>query len=189
MRPTPANLEGLMNKTFTLDPMLVKRPNFAGVAECSQEVTLVESGDNAVELRVGHGDDSGLWVPYAETKAVVGYANRDTTWAASGPFSGCELSVGCKKDGANATLAVYVAHIARQSGSTAAQDWQAYYDANKLSAWYWNKIPIPSDTFFAASYVFTEFGMTGLTTMVRVDVKVTKMGGGDGTVFQIKRFK
>lgn len=190
MRPTPTNLDGLLHKTFILGPGLIIQPAFEGVKECGYNVVLaVDEVNKCVELKKGEADDSGLWVPYSEGKAVVGYATGATTWAASGPFSGCEFSVGAKKNGTNTTIAFYAAHIARQSGSTGVEDWQRYYKDNKLSAWYHNKIPLPSDSFFACSYLFTEFGLTGLTTMVRLDVKVNKMGGSDGEIFHVKRFK
>lgn len=185
MLPTSSNLTALVNKTITLDPKLTTSPTGDGVLVKEFPVTLEVNG-NAVSLTKGEGSDPGLWVPYAETMAVVGYATGGQTWAASGPFSGCEFIVGSNKK-----LGIpFAAHIARQSGSTAVEDWKKYEAAQSLSVWYQNRIPLPSDTFYACSYVFVQFGGTGILSMVRLDVNVgNRMGGSDGVIFNVKTFK
>lgn len=184
MKPTSSNLSKLLHKTISLDVKLVAQPT-GGLITASWPVTVTVDGSGNVALERKKGSDSGLWIPYAETKAVVGHASGGETWLASGPFSGCEFAVGLDRK----TGTVFGAHIARQSGSTGPQDWADHMNANDYSIWYQNRIPLPSDTFYACSYIFAEFGGTGLLSMTRLDVQVTTMGGGNGTVFNVKIFK
>lgn len=107
------------------------------------------------------------------------------TWCASGPFSGCIFSVGKVPGGQ-----IYAAHIAVQSGSTGPEAWNKYRDDKGLEVWYENKIPLPSYTFNSGSYIFAQFGAGGLTGLARVGVNTgTKMGGSDGQIFNVKKFK
>ena len=186
MIPTSGALSALTGKSFTLDPRLVARADEgAGVRSLSWAATLSTDGGGATLTRADDGGgDAGLWVPYMETRAVIGFASGGQTWAASGPFSGCEFAVGKAGDGR-----VFAAHVARQSGSTGPEDFQKAFTAEKLSVWYWNRVPLPSDTFYSCSYLFAQFGGTGLLGLVRVDVKVKSMGGGSGEVFNVKVMK
>ncbi|MFL6662637.1 MAG: hypothetical protein ACJ8G7_10665 [Rhizobacter sp.] len=183
MQPTAENWNACINRTIQLDTKLTARPEGAGVLVREYGAEIENDGTGAIKLKRAAGAGEGLWVPYAETKATVGYPAGGQIWVGSGPFSGCEFSVG------RAGGRVYAAHIARQSGSTALADWDAYVKANDLKVWYQNKIPLPSESFYACSYVFATFANDGLRSLVRVDVKVSAMGGSDGTIFNVKAFK
>ena len=181
MTPNAATLSGYVNKTFTLNKNLY-HPHSAGAPIVKAFEATVDTG-GGLEVKAGSG--TGFWVPYIEGKAVVGFNPGGKTWVASGPFSGCIFSVGKDSSGK-----IYAAHIAVQSGSTGPADWDAYRSANKLTTWYENKIPLPSDTFFSGAYIFACFGSDGLTSLTRVDVNTgSQMGGSNGTIFNVKKFK
>jgi hypothetical protein len=188
MRPTAGNLSTLVNQTLTMDVQLGPsggsgNTNVDGARVLSHPVQLqaVPGGGRLVR---GDGPDHGLWVPYSENQCVVGYASAGQTWLASGPFSGCHFAVGKAGDGR-----IFAAHVSKQSGSTGPADWQRYLGDHQLELWYSNAIPLPSETFYAASYMFVELGGGGIQSMNRLDVRVTTMGGGNGTVFNLKTFK
>jgi len=191
MLPTPAILNGLRDKNFTLGKTL-------GVAHLPTDRSIVHEiglpavfnvSETMVWLDYGDTADSGLWVPYATGCSVVGYTDRGTTWAASGPFSGCEFAVGAKMVN-NAASQLFAAHLARESGATTQEVWNQYVRDKNLRIWYENKIPLPSDSFFACSYVFADLGATGITSLIRVDVNTgTQMGGSDGKIFNVKIIK
>jgi len=188
MIPNPANLAALQHNQFALDSNLgtpfQKTAPDPGAREMGFSAELHVDGSGNGRLSRGTGTGVGLWTPYSEGQAVIAYVSGSQTWVASGPFSGCEFAVGKAADGR-----VFAAHIAKQSGSTAGEDFQAYLSKKKLTVWYWNRIPIPSETFYACTYVFAEFGGGGLTSMTRVNVRVTSMGGSDGSVFEVRKLK
>lgn len=181
MTPNAATLSGFTNKNFTLNKNLYHPHSDGKPIIKAFEATLDTS--NGLDMKAGSG--SGFWVPYIEGRAVFGKNPGGKTWVASGPFSGCIFSIGKTASGE-----IYAAHIAVQSGSTGPDDWNAYRDAQKLTIWYENKIPLPSDTFFSGAYMFACFGSDGLTSLTRVDVNTgTKMGGSDGAIFNVKTLK
>lgn len=137
-----------------------------------------------IEKRVPDG--AGLWVPYIASCAVVGTMTGSQTWVASGPFSGCEFVVGKNKRAG----VVYAAHLARDGNDSAVKKaYNDYRNANDLSEWYWNRIPMPNAKAFSASYVFVLCGGGGILHMTRVDVDVTAMGGYEGTIKNVHKFK
>ncbi|MDP3084746.1 MAG: hypothetical protein Q8N44_13800 [Rubrivivax sp.] len=176
-------MSGLIGKKFTLDPTLGCSPGNArdGVVLKGYGASLTESNGTAKLEKCEAG--AGLWVPYAETKAVVGYMTGSQIWVASGPFSGCQFAI-VKGGGL-----VFAAHIAQQSGSTGAEDYAKYRSESGLSEWYMNKIPMPNQMAFSCSYVFVLCGDGGINHMARVDVNVTTMGGSNGTVTNVHTFK
>jgi hypothetical protein len=181
--PNAENLNELIGQEIRMDRRLTRPPTDYGAIEESYGVSL-EVGDHVLLSRNDEGD--GLWVPYAEGKAVIGYMNESQSWVASGPFSGCEFAVGKnKRDGR-----VFAAHIAKQSGSTGTEDYQTYRTENDLSEWYWNRIPLPNPDHYSCSYVFVICNSTDkIISMVRMDVDVRNMGGSDGTITHIHVFK
>lgn len=183
MIPNAANLQALVGKQVTMDPKLLESQPAGGVMVRSWGVNVDASGNALSLTRVESG--GGLWVPYATGKAVVGYLDGAKTWAASGPFSGCEFAVGKSKK----TGQVFAAHIAKESGSSGEKDYAAFRSAQDLSEWYWNKIPLPNEKAFSCSYVFVGAGGGGITFMARMDVDVTKMGGSDGKITGVHKFK
>jgi hypothetical protein len=185
MIPTPANLITLIGKTISLDIRLGARaPNILDGVIVKEYGFSISLEQEKVTLKREDGvDNNGLWVPYVEGQAVVGYASGQQTWIASGPFSGCEFAVG--KGGGR----VFGAHIARQSGSTAQEDYKKYRSDNALQEWYWNKIPMPESQGMACSYVFVILGGGGITSMARIDVAVTSMGGGNGKIMSVRTLK
>jgi len=183
MDPTAANLSAVVGMPFSLDGKLSARaPNVSNGAMVKQYGCIIKEVGGTVSIQLAD-PGKGVWIPYAEGQAVVGYASGGQSWVASGPFSGCEFAVG------SAGGRVFGAHIARQSGSSAKADYKAYRDGNSLSEWYWNQIPMPSVTSFSCSYVFAKVGGGGILSMTRMDVNVTSMGGSNGTISNVHKFK
>jgi hypothetical protein len=178
MDPTAANLQSLVGKNFTMDPTLSARGKVPILQ--SSGCALDASGGTVTIKRTDPGD--GMWVPYAAACVFVGYLSGSQSYVASGPFSGCKFAVG------QANGRVFGAHIATP-GTDAEEEYQAYRTANKLSEWYFNKIPIPDAASHSASYMFATVGGGQILTMARLDVRVTAMGGTDGSIFNVHKFK
>lgn len=181
--PNSSSLSRYDGRQFNLNRNLFQ-PNSDGAPIIKAfDADLLDAGGNLDMTQSATG--SGFWVPYVEGRAVVGYAPGGKTWCASGPFSGCILAVGKDRNGR-----IFCAHIAVQSGSTGPAAWEQYRADNGLVIWYENKIPLPSDSFFCGSYMFACFGGDGLTALTRVDVNVgSQMGGSNGTIFNVHKFK
>jgi hypothetical protein len=130
-------------------------------------------------------DDKGMWIPYQPKQAIYGFAAAGETWAASGPFSGCEIEVGTHAG------RIYVAHLSRESGSRAVANWDsgALAKSSDTRVWVREKVPLASDKFYASSYVFVSWGngalVTGGVQVTRVDVKTKSMSGDSGTIFKV----
>jgi hypothetical protein len=188
MIPTFANLSGYMGKTISMDIELKLRGADVPtkVLERSWGATLNGNG-NSLSLSRNDATGEGLWVPYAEGEAVLGYFKAQT-WFASGPFSGCKLVLGkCKRDGR-----LFGAHLAKASGVDSAETeefYMKYRQDNDLSEFYFNRIPIPNQFAFSCSYVFVVLNGTGIVSMSRMDVNVTQMGGSNGTISHVHQFK
>jgi hypothetical protein len=130
-------------------------------------------------------DDKGMWIPYQPKQAIYGFAVEGETWAASGPFSGCEIEIGTHAG------RVYVAHLSRESGSRAVANWDAgaLAQSSDTQVWIREQVPLASDKFYASSYVFVSWvngavGPRGVQ-VTRVDVKTKSMSGDSGTVFKV----
>jgi hypothetical protein len=188
MMPTFGVLSSYVGKTITMDNELKLRganvPN--KVLERSWGASLTGNGSSLKLSRDDAGGD-GLWVPYAEGEAVLGYFGAQT-WFASGPFSGCKLALGkSNRDGR-----LFGAHLAKASGVDASETeefYMKYRQDNDLTEFYFNRIPIPNLLAFSCSYVFAVLNATGIISMSRMDVNVTQMGGSNGTVTNVHQFK
>jgi hypothetical protein len=66
-----------------------------------------DNGRLELQAAANQGWQQGFWVHYEADKATYGVAQPGQMWAASGPFSGCHISIGLKGEH------VYVAHIAK----------------------------------------------------------------------------
>ncbi|NOH64489.1 hypothetical protein [Vibrio sp. RE88] len=188
MRPTKENLTALVGKNIEMDIRLSCRPESSenGYLEKQYGVTLLERDGKVVLTRDDSSVDAGVWVPYAETKAVVGrYTGSGVGWLASGPFSGCEMAIGVDKD----QNRVFAAHIAKQSGSTAPADYRKFRTDAKASEFYWNRIPMPFEDKFSCAYVFVICSTDGIISMNSLEVEVTSMGGSNGKVLSVRTFK
>lgn len=83
MRPTKENLTALVGKNIEMDIRLSCRPENSenGYLEKQYGVTLLERDGKVVLTRDDSSVDAGVWVPYAETKAVVGrYTGSGVGW-------------------------------------------------------------------------------------------------------------
>ena len=90
MDPTAANLTALVGSQLTLDPKLsLRAPDIGSGAMVKQYGCTIEAAGGAVAIKQSDAGD-GMWVPYAEGQAVVGYASGAQVWVASELFSGCE---------------------------------------------------------------------------------------------------
>ena len=177
MKPTYASLLAAKNGTIQVT---LPAASTGGSGLASRRTAVSLSGGAALTLDSGRGDPPGMWVHYLETRATYGLSEGAETWAASGPFSGCQVIVG-KRDGR-----VFVAHLAQQSGSTADDDWakRGFQD----EVWARWKVPLPSDQFYSSSIVFVDWSKGSSPAsieVVRVDVKTKNMGGFDPTPMPI----
>ena len=121
MIPNAINLKGFIGKTIEMDIKLTSQPAItSGAMVKNYGVSLQVVNDKVLLSRIDASTD-GVWVPYAEGKAVVGYLNKKN-WIASGPFSGCQFAIGEDKKNKK----VFSAHIAKQSGSTGEADYKKY---------------------------------------------------------------
>lgn len=178
MNPSFANLVTANNGTITVN-LPVPNSGGEGLAERRCSASLA-GGNGALTLASNDGAPPGMWIHYLETRASYGIANGGETWAASGPFSGCQIVVG-KKEGR-----VYVAHLAQQSGSTADVDWAGRGWRDEV--WGRWKVPVPSDRFFSSSIVFVDWSAGSSPrniSVVRVDIKTKSMGGFDKGAMEI----
>lgn len=174
MRPTFSSLVAARHGRLSVAIQGVAVPSPSGLANSRSAVMLSEV-NGALTLGDGVGDPPGMWVHYHETRASYGVAQGGETWAASGPFSGCQIAIG-KMNGQ-----VFMAHLAQQSGSTADADWTAGLAAS-TELWGRWKVPVPSDTFFSNSIVFVDWSKGANIrdiSVVRVDLKTKSMGGFD----------
>ena len=188
MRPTKSNLDSLIGKDIDMDIRLTCQPEHSdsGYLEKQFGVTLSLSNGSVVLARDDSSVDAGTWVPYAETKAVVGrYRGGGVGWIASGPFSGCEMAVGVD----NALGKVFAAHIAKQSGSTAPADYRKFRLHNEASEFYWNRIPMPFEDRYSCAYVFVICSQDGIVSMNSLEVATTSMGGSNGKILSVRAFK
>jgi hypothetical protein len=178
LRPTFANLVAAKNGMLTVNTnLLIPRTGNSGLGNSRCPVRLwypsLTTGVGNLSLESMQGVPPGMWVHYLESRANYGIAEAGETWAASGPFSGCEIVIG-KKDGR-----VYMAHIAKQSGSTADKDWAGRGWRDEV--WARWKVPIPSlEGYYTSSIVFVDWS-AGTTprdiSVVRVDIKTGVIGG------------
>jgi hypothetical protein len=185
--PTYVNLVSflLLQPEFSLNRRLTSSPdNSDGVMEKNDyHVDLINDGKKLELKPTSQG--SGLWIPYVETRAVIGYMSGSEKWIASGPFSGCQFSIG-KRITDNK---IFATHIAMQSGSQALEHYHEYRNQHNLSEWYWNKIPLPDFSAYSCSYIFVYCNAIQITSMVRLDVHVKLMGGSDGQIYNVHKFK
>ena len=184
MRPSFATLFPHRGSQFNLNNVLATAGG-VGLHQNTKNVSLtpdLNTGALTVEpCPIGQGD-SGMWVCYVPTKATYGIASGGQTWAASGPFSGCEIVLG------TANGQVFLTHIAKESGSDASDTWRNR-NWNNVVIWGQWKVAIPSDTFFSASHVFVDWS-AGLgpnaVKIVRIDVNTgNQMGGSSGKIFEV----
>jgi hypothetical protein len=140
------------------------------------------------------------WVPYAANGIAVGMftaKSRTSTWVASGPFSGCHVSVGLTPDSK-----VYAAHIAQDGGSAPQilKDWETYKSKNKLHFLFEQKVKFNDDLIFdprknpagmknPAIYMFVEVNSSSksVISVIRVDVEAKGnpgCGGHSGLIFK-----
>ena len=188
MRPTKENLTKLVGKQIEMDIRLTSQPEDSpnGYLEKQYGGTILERNGKYILTRDDQAADRGVWVPYAETKAVIGRCTGSgVSWMASGPFSGCEMAVGVDKN----VDRVFVAHIAKQRGSTAPADYRKFRVASKASEFYWNRIPMPFEDRFSCAYVFVICSPNGIVSMNSLEVEVTAMGGSNGRVISVRTFK
>ena len=184
MRPAYATLSGYNGKSFTLDNVMPANLS-SELQENKKSVTLSSDGGNLKVSPAGQGaSDVGMWVNYAPTKATYGLAEGGQTWAASGPFSGCQIVIGNKGG------RVCVTHISLESGSQGPEAWRArgWDDFDIWASW---KVSMPSgftSTSGAASHVFIDWSAGKTPSQIkiaRIDVNCTTMGGSNGGIYNV----
>lgn len=174
--PTTAVLLSYKQKAFNFG---INTPSSIAstTGSASHESTMAATLEGGEGLSLSASDGTGVWIPYAPKNAIYGFAGGGATWMGSGPFSGCEIAL--FTDGAR----VGMAHISKESGSTAGALWSGELQSRGfklLSQW---KVPLPSDTFYACSHVFLVLATLQIT---RVDVRTASMGGGGGTIYHVE---
>ncbi|MEO1525996.1 MAG: hypothetical protein AAFX06_11210 [Planctomycetota bacterium] len=184
MRPSYGTLSGFKGNTFTLDNVMPANLSDE-LQENKKNVVVTSDGGNLKVSPAGKGaSDVGMWVNYAPTKATFGLAEGGQTWAASGPFSGCQIVIGNKGG------RVCVTHISLESGSDGPEAWRGrgWNDFDIWASW---KVSMPegfSGINGGASHVFIDWsaGQTpSAIKIARIDVSCTAMGGSNGEIFKI----
>lgn len=188
MLPNEKNLKSVVGKDLEMDIKLTSQPDMKEGSMMKQYgISIIAQGNKVVLQRTELLPNSGIWIPYAETKSVVGQVDDSggTTWLASGPFSGCEFVIGKN----HTTNQIFAAHIAQQSGSTGSLDYRKFRSSNNVTEWYWNKISMPFDDRFSCNYLFVICNSGGIISMNTLAVEVTSMGGSNGRIANIKNYK
>lgn len=177
--PTTANLLNYKGTQFGYN-INTPRHLAAESGSASHEGTMtarLSAHRGALGLRASRSHTNGIWIPYAPKTVIFGFASGGAEWIGTGPFSGCDIAL--FTDGAR----VGMAHISRETGSTAGELWKGELQRRGyqlLSQW---KVPLPSQTFYACSHVFLVLATRQIT---RIDVKTPSMGGGAGEIFNVK---
>jgi len=173
--PLPANLtEQLVGRQFAFDGRsLFVRIGSGEMVMASRACDLVTNG--FVSLQAG---DQGVWIPYQAQIATYGLLGN-FAWAASGPFSGCELAIGQAGD------EVYVAHISIERNRYEARQAFAHWIRHSPAPIYRSRIRASEATGNYACYVFVS--VEPELEIVRMDVTTTTVGGSDGTIANIER--
>jgi len=148
------------------------------------QLDIDEQGNLTMKTATG-GWQQGMWVHYEAAKATYGIAQPGQMWAASGPFSGCHLSIGIKNG------SIYVAHIAKP-GDEAEQQW-----GGKGNGWEeWGRIKIglakQGDPVYHSSIVFVDwFGGASPENIkiTRVEYLSQCMGGIDNAPMKVREVK
>ena len=173
--PLPANLtERLVGMPFVFDGRsLFFRVGHGDMVLASRPSDLVTNG--AVTLQAG---TQGVWIPYQPQIATYGVLGGHD-WAASGPFSGCELAIG------QAGGEVYVAHISIERNRYEAREAFADWIRHAPAPMYRSRIRVAEATGNYACYVFVSVDPE--LEIVRMDVTTRTVGGTDGTITNIER--
>jgi hypothetical protein len=173
--PLPENLtEHLVGMPFVLDARsLHVHIGNADMVLASRPCDLLTAG--MVSLRVGN---QGVWIPYQAQVATYGLLGG-YEWAASGPFSGCELAVG------HAAGEVYVAHISIERNRYEARQAFASWVRHAPAPLYRSRIRAAESSGNYACYVFVS--VEPQLEIVRMDVTTSTIGGTDGTITSIER--
>ncbi|WP_102107258.1 hypothetical protein [Oceaniglobus roseus] len=188
MIPTPANLMAMNGRRLDFDDHLNSGAQMDGVTNKSVTCRLVRHTER-LNLRPAHGGagaDHGIWVPYSTNRTVMAHLTGGHSWMASGPFSGCILSVGFDRTAGRA----YLAHIAQDNRTNALGEdpfdtWKGHMNRGNLEVWYQNKIPLASQEFYTGTHVFVGIQDMALAYIVKVDVR-SSMGGASGPIFNVK---
>jgi hypothetical protein len=182
MTPNGSALAALVGKNFVWDTSLYSANTGDGLLERSIAASLTLTGDTAT-VKTGSG---GLWVPYIEQTAVIGYLPSGATWGGTGPFSGCMLAIGLHKTKGR----IFMAHVAVQSGSKGPEAWKAFMANNDLAIWYMNNIRLPDVNYHCGRHVFATFSGSGIGSMTEVDVDTLgKPASASGRIFAVKSRK
>src|SRR5688572_29377365 len=172
--PLPANLtDQLVNMPFVFDGRSLHVNIGAGdMVRASRGCDLVTNG--AVRLQAGN---QGVWIPYRAQIATYGLVG-EFSWAASVPFSGCELAIG------QAGGEVYVAHISIERNRYEARRAFAQWIRHSPAPYYRSRIRASELAGNYACYVFVS--VEPRLEIVRMDVTTTTIGGSDGTIANIE---
>lgn len=172
--PLPANLTAqLVNMPFVFDGQsLYVSVGTGDMVMASRACDLVSNG--VVSLQVGN---RGVWIPYRAQIATYGLLGQ-YEWAASGPFSGCELAIGQAGD------EVYVAHISIERNRYEARQAFAQFVRHAPAPVYRSRIRASQSSGNYACYVFVS--VQPQLEIVRMDVATTTVGGTNGTIFNVE---
>jgi len=137
--------------------------------------------DRGVRLEASTSSSKGIFIPYVQNACVYGYAGGGTKWIGSGPFSGCHLAFFL--DAGRLGLA----HVAVDGSGDAMDAWEAFSarpGVNVINKW---KIPLAfNGTQAMGTYLFLDVHKDSKIRLTQMDVSVTTMGGGEGTVYEVK---
>jgi hypothetical protein len=172
--PLPENLtEMLIGRPFVFNGQsLYVSIGHGDMVMASSTCDLATNG--VVSLLAG---TQGVWIPYQAQIATCGLLG-EYDWAASGPFSGCELAIGRTGDD------VYVAHISIERNRPEARQAFAQWVRHSPAPMYRARIRASESSGNYASYVFVS--LEPQLEIVRMDVTTTTVGGTNGTIVNVE---
>jgi hypothetical protein len=180
MIPSFANLAGTsgLDFHFALTARMTTRGKDLQQLEDRAKLSLT-----ATELRVEPSTSSskGVWIPYVQNSTVYGYSTAGTKWLGSGPFSGCHLAFFTKGG------RLGMAHVAVDGSGDGMQGWESFVSGGGVQVLNKWKIPLASDSHYAATYIFLDLSNPTSIALTQVDVHVPAMGGYQGKIFRVSR--
>jgi hypothetical protein len=172
--PLPAYLtEDLVGIPFVFDGRALHVHVGNGEMVMASRACDLITGD-VVTLTAGN---QGVWIPYRAQIATYGMLG-EFAWAASGPFSGCELAIG------DVGGEVYVAHISIERHRYEARQAFANWVRHSPAPYYRSRIRASEMAGNYACYVFVS--VDPHLEIVRMDVTTHTVGGTDGIIANIE---
>ena len=182
--PSRQKLYDSNTKFFGLDQALGVIWHLSSVISMAQKsypVTYAINQGFQLAKTVPVKENPGIFIPFFADKFTYDYANQSTgqyKWMASGPFSGCKISIFSDKNG------VGMGHIAQPSPAADAE-YEEFRKREGVKVHYENKIPLPREDQNAGSYIFLDL-RSKIKIITRIDLTVNGMGASNGAIYNVE---